>query len=45
MLAGIIPLWAFIFLWVISEMRNSEPVSEGDGHVLPDGSRQHPAGG
>ena len=25
MLAGIILLWAFIFLWVISEMRNSEP--------------------
>ena len=31
MLAGIILLWAFIFLWVISEMRHSEPAAKAVG--------------
>ena len=45
MLAGIILLWAFIFLWVISEMRNSEPSAKATGTYLIDGPGEHPARG
>ncbi len=42
MLAGIILLWAFIFLWVINEMRNSEPVAKATGTYLIGGPANIP---
>ena len=42
MLAGIILLWAFIFLWVISEMRSSEPSAKATGTYLIGGPENIP---
>ncbi|MET0910291.1 MAG: carboxypeptidase regulatory-like domain-containing protein, partial [Ilumatobacteraceae bacterium] len=42
MLMGIILLWAFIFLWVISEMRNSEPSAKATGTYFLTGPENIP---
>src|SRR5918994_1049954 len=44
MLAGIILLWAVIFLWVISELRSSEPVAKASGSSFMEGPDNIPLG-
>ncbi len=42
MLIGIILLWALIFLWVVSEMRSSEPSAKATGTFLVGGPENIP---